>query len=291
MDLAYLDHNIIVMESVRLRAIFAPGTGLRVAVSVWNLVEIAKHGDRAEAIRRATLADGLAPTWLFNARDLQSEEVLGFLLREYFKVDVPPWSPFSPSLSAVMWNDMAAHRPIVGGAAGWVREHHGKLPAIDQGDQMARAAITTRQTANLAARKAAEPETFRQWVTAKVENRLPFKVPGHGAITLSEIPKLVEFCWDHRDAFYAACPSMAVEDQFAEFRARDKGRHAQLSDGRDLQHAISALPYCRHLVSGDGYLRSCAAYAQKQLPLLRLASVHRNLDEFQRSVTAHQPAA
>jgi hypothetical protein len=293
MGLVYLDNNVIAkeIENGRLLPPFGPGSVHRLAVSVWNLVEIAKHGDKNEAIRRAALLDASQPRWLFNARDIQAEEVMSFLFTLFYKVPYPAWSPFSNSLSGVMWKDMAAQMPIVAGATGWVKEHHGRLPAIDLGDQVTVDALNTRRAADPKALREAEPETFRQWVGAKIATRLPIKVPGQGSIAVNNIPMLVDFCWSARQAFYRHCPSMAVEDKFAFLRASDRLREPRPSDGRDLQHGISSLPYCQHLISGDGFLRQCSSYAKEQLPSFALATVYKDFDEFLKRVTDLDPAA
>jgi hypothetical protein len=42
--------------------------------------------------------------------------------------------------------------------------------------------------------------------------------PEGKALHKSEITDLVAFCWRQRDAFYSACPTLAVDDAMCEVR-------------------------------------------------------------------------
>ena len=277
----YLDNNIIAKEvdGSRLPQLLAHGK-FRLAISVWNLVEIAKHGDRQEALQRAAHIDSFRPKWLFNALDIQADEVMAFIWNQYYQADYPAPSPFAPSVSSIMWKDLTREMPIVGGAEGWVKEHHGQLKIIEEADQDTLDALCVMQNANERAKKTAEPEIFRQWVCARIKRKLPVKTPSDHYLKVKDIAQLVDFCRGEKMQFYKECPSMAVEGRFARIRGKNSKRKPSRNDGRDLQHGIVALPYCDEIISGDGYLRECMRYASKKLSDLKLAKVHDSFDSF-----------
>ena len=277
----YLDNNIIAKEvdGSRLPQLLAQGK-FRLAISVWNLVEIAKHGDRQEELQRAARIDNFRPKWLFNARDIQADEVMAFIWNQYYQAVYPAQSPFAPSVSSIMWKDLIREMPIVGGAEGWVKELHGQLKIIEEADQDTSDALCVMQNANERAKKTAEPEIFRQWVCTRIKRKLHVKTPSDHYLQVKDIAQLVDFCWGEQVQFYKECPSMAVEERFARIRGKNPKRKPSRNDGRDLQHGIVALPYCDEIISGDGYLRECMRYASEQLSDLKLAKVHDSFEGF-----------
>jgi hypothetical protein len=91
--------------------------------------------------------------------------------------------------------------------------------------------------------------------------------------------ELAALCYATRDRFFRECPAMAVEHYLCEARTRDPSRVPEEADAIDLQHGVLGLSYCNSFVTGDRYAFSTATHAIKSLPLLKLATLHRKLDE------------
>ena len=281
MSFLYLDNNIIVNEisESRLPQLLKDGK-FRLTISVWNLLELAKHGNKQEALRRACKIDSYNPVWLFNGLDIQADEITSFIWNEYYKGAYRAPRPFALCVSSILQKELPRERPIINGAKGLVKELQGNLKAIERADQTSLDANCTLQKKSKREKKEIEYELFCDLVSNRIKKTLPFSTPDQSFLKVQKIPELVDFCWKERKKFYKQCPSMAVEDCLTDIRARDSNRNPNLQDGRDLQHSIVSLPYCHVFITNDGYLHECTQYLSRKLSALKLAKVYLNLDSF-----------
>jgi hypothetical protein len=117
--------------------------------------------------------------------------------------------------------------------------------------------------------KMLEPIVFASWVS----HAIPDRSPDGRAYTKAEKDTLIRFAWDNADAFYESCPTFAVEDALTTARTRDPKRNPTESDGADLQHSVVGLAYCDLFLSLDGYQRTCAEQAKRELANHVLAEI------------------
>ncbi|MCK1479447.1 hypothetical protein IVB27_33070 [Bradyrhizobium sp. 197] len=76
----YLDHSVIAHEAhwPQLDAVVASG-GVRLAVSVWNLIEIGSATDRKQQERRLNFLERNNPLWIVERVAVQRQEIKRFL--------------------------------------------------------------------------------------------------------------------------------------------------------------------------------------------------------------------
>ncbi len=103
MHTLYIDHSIVAHEPSWEGLRRAVGSGkIRLALSVWNLVEIGDATDEAQLERRlAFLIDELCPLWVVERRAIQRQEVERFLWRERFGATPREVIAITSSLSVV----------------------------------------------------------------------------------------------------------------------------------------------------------------------------------------------
>jgi len=274
----YIDHHFIARETKGqptnrqlLTELLADDPDWRLAASESNLLEIAFDGDKARALRRAQFLDSLHPVWMMERLDIQKHEVRAFLWGNHFRVAAEPLSPFRKHLSEVM----SYHtRPIIGaGAATWIR-------AIDpteiaEAKRLTVQSLTILQAASKQQKRQIEAVTFRAWVYPKI----PIRDPAGALMSKAQKDKLAALCYASRDQFFRECPAIAVEHYICEARTRDPNRVPEEADAIDLQHGVLGLSYCDSFVTGDRYSYSTATHAIKSLPLLKLATPYRKLEE------------
>jgi hypothetical protein len=97
--------------------------------------------------------------------------------------------------------------------------------------------------------------------------------PRGRALRKAQQQELINYCWNNRIEFTAACPTIAVDDALCEARISDPKRRPRESDGIDLAHAVMALGYCDYFIMRDGFVASCARQAEKRVIGLAIAHV------------------
>jgi hypothetical protein len=269
----YLDHQYIARDTAgqpahwqQLGTMLAANPEWRLAVSEWNLLEIASDGNKARAERRAAFIDSLKPAWMMERLDIQKREVAAFLWKNHFLVDPAPFRVFHEHLSQVI---IPHAQPIIGETAvSWVAR-------IDptEIDRAKRQTVSSLRTLQTATKQQIEDLVFRAWV----EPKIPLRDPGGLLLKKAGRDALAKFCWANQDQFYRECPAMGVEHFVCEARRRDPNRQPTESDAIDLQHTVLGLSYCDVLVT-ERYACSTAAYAIKALAPLHLATLRRSLE-------------
>jgi hypothetical protein len=99
----YIDHSIVTHEPSwdGLRQAIKSGK-LRLALSVWNLVEIGMAADGVQREQRlAFIVDELCPLWVVERRAIQRQEVERFLWQHKFRTSPKDLVTITPSLSVV----------------------------------------------------------------------------------------------------------------------------------------------------------------------------------------------
>ncbi len=98
----YIDHSIVSDERSwpKLACILASGK-TKLALSVWNLIEIGAADDKDQRDRRLAFLLGLNPMWVVERRAVQKQEVKGFLWSRKFDAQVDELVAITPSLFVV----------------------------------------------------------------------------------------------------------------------------------------------------------------------------------------------
>ncbi len=264
----YLDHSMISYEACwpdveeYLRA-----TGARLALSLWNLVEIASASDLDQRERRLAFPTRCKPIWMVERINVQQQEVRRFLWREHFGAPPQDLQIFTPHLSVVNSYHTGSKARIGLTPEQWIRGLD--LAMIEREKQRAPQALTVLQAQDKKSLEARESECSMAWIRSFV----PLVDPGGRPLRSTTRKEILEFCWRERDKFLAACASLAVEDALTYARMSDRKRKPLSSDGIDLQHAVVALAYCDIFLVRDRYVRWCAEYAAKRLKAMSLADV------------------
>jgi hypothetical protein len=84
-------------------------------------------------------------------------------------------------------------------------------------------------------------------------------------LKVTEKEALLQFCYERKKEFLAACRAIAAEDALSVARTSDPRRNPTESDSADLQHAVIGLAYADIFATADGYQGQCAIAAQKAL--------------------------
>jgi len=127
---------------------------------------------------------------------------------------------------------------------------------------------------------------FRAWIKGLIPELDPDRKP----FTVTQQAELLAWCEARRDAFFDACPSLAVEDALTAARTDDPRHNPQRSDGIDLMHTVIALAYCDYFLVRDRFTRRCATHAIKALDPRRLASVYDDPARLHSDMTLPQPS-
>jgi hypothetical protein len=265
----YIDHSIVTHEPSwgDLRQAIEPGK-IRLALSVWNLVEIGGAADEEQREQRVTfLIDGLRPLWVVERRAIQRQEVERFLWQHKFNTTPRRLIAITSSLSVVDSFFAGAQTRIGLTARQFIRETD--FASLCPLKRLSPDALRTFQSADPKTRKGKEKEIFDTWIGSSI----PDRDPDGRALTISEKADLLAFCWQHNRQFFVECRCLAVEDALTTARTSDARRQPTESDGPDLQHAAVALAYCDIFYSRDGYQAQCAASARKALKSMGLSAV------------------
>jgi hypothetical protein len=240
---------------------------VRLALSLWNLIEIGMAADAAQRERRLDFLEGLNPIWVVERRAIQRQEVERFLWRQ--KYDRAPKDLTALTLLlSVVDSFFKGARPRVGlTARQFIRETD--LASLERLKVLSPSALRQLQDVDRKTRKSQERRVFESWIAPSI----PDRDPDGRLLTVRQMAELLAFCWQHKKKFFAACSCLAVEDALTTARTNDANRNPTESDGLDLEHAAVALAYCDIFYSRDAYQAQCATVARKALTTLSLANV------------------
>lgn len=267
----YLDHSVIAHEPhwPQIDAAVASGS-VRLAVSVWNLIEIGSAADRKQQERRLAFLERNDPLWIVERVAVQRQEIKRFLWTSHFGATPDELCVFTPHLS------------VVDGYLSGSKVRLGLTPRgfidgvdfarIEENKKLAPDALRRLQAVDRKTFKARHSDIFKAWITSLIPDADP------DGKTFSAVQKLqlLDYCELNQDKFFDACPSLAVEDAMTVARTSDPRRNPQISDGIDLMHTVIALAYCDYLLVRDGYVKTCALQASKALLPKPLARVFDN---------------
>jgi len=264
----YIDHSIVAHEPSWQGVNQVIGSGkIRLALSVWNLVEIGSAADEAQRERRLVFLEGLCPLWLVERRAIQRQEVERFLWQHKFSITPRDLIVITSSLSVVDSFFTGSKTRIGLTARQFIRETD--FSSLRPLKQLAPDALRTLQSADRKTLKRMEKQMFEAWIAPSI----PDRGPDGRAFTVTEKAELLAFCWLHKKQFLAECRCLAVEDALGTVRTSNAMRNPSDSDGPDLQHAAVGLAYCDIFYSRDGYQAQCAAAAFAALKALQLGTV------------------
>jgi hypothetical protein len=270
----YFDHSIWAHPPSAARAEeLIRAHPVRLAVSEWNLYEIAKGSDRVQAQHRAALLDQLRPYWIAEALSLKRQEVRAYVWREFLGHSNPP---------IVFHDHLSVLRSAVVGASvllGYTAEKAlkewfafpGALRDVAAAARATPAALRINQTTSRKQRRENDAEITRRWVTGL----MPVAGPDGRALLRVQREAFGERIVSGKTHFLSQCPAMAVEEHLCEVRARDTKRRPNDQDAADLAHAVPSLAYCTHFVARDGFLLQCARFAARSMAT---AQVHDTVD-------------
>jgi hypothetical protein len=265
----YVDHSAITDENWWPQIDAAVATGrVRLAVSLWNLVEIGGATDLKQRERRIVFLERNDPVWIIERVGVQRQEVKRFLWINRFGVAAEELVVFTPHLSVVDAFLAGSHAQVGLTARGFIERTD--FAGIEKQKELAPDALRRLQAVDRKTFKARQHEIFRPWI----KNLIPATDPEGKALSIAQTTELLTFCEAHRDRFLSACPSLAVEDALTLARTADSRRKPQRSDGIDLMHTVIALSYCDYFLVRDRFARNCAEQAIKALRPMSLARVY-----------------
>ncbi|SUS08205.1 hypothetical protein DF3PB_600009 [uncultured Defluviicoccus sp.] len=276
MKTVYLDNHVLSREEgwAAIRTLLNSKPALRLVVSEWNLVELGSHADRDQVCRRAQFVDSLKPLWMVAYIFLQRLEVKKFIWQDYYGVPGEPVHPFKENLSEVLYFSLGRNVPLGFTATKWVKVVRDPATALAAEKAQGVDALATLQAADAKEKKNAALKIFPLWIA----HRIPDLDPSNKAILRSDKDKIVDFCYNNKAKLFSNCPAVAVEWAAHEIRTCDPHRKPKESDVIDLFHKVMALPYCDFFVTCDGFVRNCATYVGRKLPSLRLAKIHKSIN-------------
>ena len=276
MNTLYIDNSIFGRDQdwPSIAALLASKPEMRVVVSDWHMVELASVSDKLQAFKRADFVDSLKPLWMLGYLPIQELEVKRFTSERYFCVPAEAFSVFTEHLS-VVWADYVGAKTVIGmNARTWVTINR-DLSGFTSGKAEIVESLKTLQAATAQQKKEVEEATFMSWVLPRINDC----DPDGKVLTKSEKMKIASFCYANRSEFYSRCPAIAVESELHKIRSRDAKRSPKGSDAIDLFHGVLALSYCDFYVTRDGFARSCAIYARKELSPLRTAEIYGSMGD------------
>ena len=271
MPILYLDHSIVSHEpSWQSVSDTLALPGFRLALSIWNLVEIGSATDDQQRERRLSFLERLNPLWVRERIQVQKCEVNKFVSNELFGTDSAEIQVLTPHLSRVE-ADLAGPQVHIGlTPRQWIRGIDYKR--IEALKELAPNALKLLQELDDKASKAKQEAIFKAWI----KSLLPDAGPDGKLLKRSDKKEILEYCEAHRKKFFSVCKSLHVEDALSAARAANFARRPQRSDGIDLMHAVIALAYCDYFVVRDGFVAQCAACATKALAPVTLARVRKD---------------
>ncbi len=281
-----IDHSVVTHEASWPALAHSLASGkLRLALSLWNLVEIGAASDKAQQRRRLTFLEKFNPLWIVERVSIQKQEVQGFLWKNVFRAAPTEPQVFTPHLSVVD-SYHEGHKARIGlTASQWIAGID--FEGIEKRKDLAPNALKFLQTVDRQTLEDREDEIFKPWI----EPLLPTADPDGRALTKVRGAELLNYCAEHRDEFFAWCKSLAVEDALTAARATTaRKRKPQRSDGIDLMHAVIGLAYCDFFLARDGFVRTCSSHAIKALAPVRLAALFENTETLRDELATPPPA-
>jgi hypothetical protein len=279
MPTLYIDHSIVAHgPSWKPVEDVLTAEKAELALSLWNLFEIGSASDKAQRAQRLAFLEKFNPLWILERVEIQRQEVRAFLWREKFGVAPEPILVFKRYLSEVEAPYAGSETHIGLTPTQWISGVD--FDKFDESKKLAPAALRQLQAHGVDKVAEREDEIFRKWIEAL----LPRQNPKDHALSKAELSEFLTFCEKNQAAFYAACPSMAVEDAFTRARIPTAARIPQNSDGLDLMHAVVALAYCEYFLVRDGFLFQCCEHARKELLGTKVAIVYRDAEELKKAL-------
>jgi hypothetical protein len=156
----YLDHSALARED--WWPIIAPAVSagdVRLAFSLWNLVEIGDAKDLAQRERRLTFIEQNAPLWIVERVGVQRQEVRRFLWTNRFSALADELCVFTPHLSVVDGYLVGAHAQVGLAARSFIARTD--FSAIAEKKKLAPAALSTLQAVGRKAFKMRQRDIFR----------------------------------------------------------------------------------------------------------------------------------
>jgi hypothetical protein len=265
----YIDHSVVAHEASwkPIDDILSSGK-VRLALSVWNLVEIGLATDKAQQARRLAFLEKHNPVWIVERIPLQKQEVQGFLWSDVFGVQPQETQVFMPYLSMVDYYHAGFETRLGLTASQWIAGVDFKK--VEELKQLSPNALKILQAVDPKAFKKRQHEIFKPWI----EPLVPFIAPDGGAMTKARRADLLDYCAEHEAQFFACCKSLAVEDSLTAARVTSPNRNPKPSDGIDLMHAVVAMAYCDFFLVRDGFVRTCSLQASKALAPVKMAALY-----------------
>lgn len=276
----YLDHHVLVDESQwpLLRDITGRGV-TKLALSSWNLVEIAQANDANQRHRRIEYVSSLSPVFVHDKITLQRFELRNFAWLYYFQAGFFPFSAFAVTFpDYLLENFNIPVRPDYALADYFRNARPEHLVPIRAQQDEAVLALQALQTASRQRLAQIEKETFALYLTS----RLPVTAPDGTHLSDAAAADMAEFCFERRDTLYRLSPALFVEEELSAKRRQNAVRRPSRSDVADLMHSVVGLAYCDAFVTRDGFARACCDHAKAALDRqgVRTAKLFRTLGEF-----------
>lgn len=265
----YMDHNIVnyyvagfpptadeQAEHKALSEIDERRDDIRIAFSVWNLVEASRSQPREKAQRFGKFVELREPIWLTERRILQREELKRFVWTRFFDSDDEMQvQAFAHYFSQAM-HDLAPRAPALIGERPskylmHLYEHPGDLSQIQQTEMETPRILTTLQDARRAGEQAA---LDKQAQSAWINLSLPDRAPDGKAIVPEDRCSILTYCTERYRDVLAESPCLYAEELLAEYRTENPSRKPQPTDAIDLMHLAPALAYCDAIVTNDAYI-------------------------------------
>lgn len=278
----YLDHSVIAKEILwpDIAGIFGAGPNVRLAISDWNILEIAAGTDHAQGIKRAAFLDSLKPLWMVERLSVAKWEARDYVWSTEFSSSGPAWNSFeelaSVAMSHVMGSKVLLGLNVQKMVSIW-HQDPANLDLLLAQRKQGTAAMKTLQATSSRDLNKKDREMFHAWI----EGLLPVVDPTGKIIPGNRKAEILDTLYANQSSFFAACPTIWVEDEITKVRTQDPKRPAKDSDAVDLQHSLMALAKCDHFVCRDGFVVNCAEAVSKVVPT---AKVHRSLDELTASL-------
>jgi hypothetical protein len=282
----YLEHSAVSHESwwPPIDAVLRTGQ-VRLALSLWNLVEIGSGADRKQQNRRLAFLEQHDPLWIVERVAVLRQEVERFLWQNCFGVTPPDLCVITPHLSVVDYYHTGTQTRIGLTPRGWIDGID--FVQVAQLKKLAPDALRRLQSVDRKTFRTRQSEVFKAWI----KGLIPKFDPDGKPFTVAQREELLDWCEASQKAFFGACPSLAVEDALTAARTTDPRRKPRRSDGIDMMHAAIALPYCDYFLIRDGFARTCATQAAKALSPRRLASIYDNPTHLLAELNLPQPRA
>lgn len=240
----------------------------RLALSLWNLVEIGAATDKSQRERRLAFLEKFNPRWTVERVNVQRQEVESFLWKDVYGIEPREPLVFTPHLSVVDLYHAGADTRLGLTARQWIAGVD--FNRLEQLKNLAPNALNILQAVGSRTFKRRQQEIFIPWI----KNLIPRTGPDGMAITAARRDELLDHCAKRQDSFFGSCKSLRVEDALTTARVANPDRVPQRSDGIDLMQSVMALAYCDLFLVRDRFVRNCSELATKALSPLKLAAIY-----------------